>query len=468
MFLKNNTNTLNKYQEEYLNMLEKEINYIESNDNFLSESEQDFLLNEAYFGKDDKLLEIEDIFRELQQSYHADRKDDITYFAPKIKRIEEILQEKFNIKYVFLNYLSLVGSHTLFLASLNTLFHINSNYILTDKELRFKNEFPFILISMDLPNLLQTLEPSEILAILLHEVGHNFKINSITRVGIEIAQLIIFNILILVQFLPFIISTTVGKISFLSKPIDLLLTYISRLFKIICEGIDKKFPQFLYIFSSISKILSTILTIARVPQQMFSKFSNLFQIMYSSLIGGSITHEQYSDNFATSLGYGTSLISALEKMTTKATPIYIKNKEDENLNLIVSTYIDFLISAITGMSHPNNANRLKDQIKYLSNELDKNNVDSKKKSEILNEISKLENLYSDKIITSLADKQGISKEDFKKQFSKEADKIEKNSEYFMELRKKFDFLVDLTLPINEILDDISAKLYKLDKDLLYK
>jgi hypothetical protein len=467
MFLKNNTR-LSKYQEEYLDILEKEINYIESTDNFLSESEQDFLLNEAYFGKDEKLLEIEDIFRELQQSYHADRKQEITYFSPKIKRIEEILQEKFNIKYVFLNYLSLAGSHTLFLSSLNTLFHINSNYILTDKELKFKNEFPFILISMDLPNLLQTLQPDEILAILLHEVGHNFKINSITSVGINIAQLIIFNILILVQFLPFIISTTVGKLSFLSKPIDLLLTYISRIFKIIYEGVDNKFPQFLYIFSSIIKILSTILSVARIPQAMFMKFTNLFQIMYNSLIGGSITHEKYSDNFATSLGYGNSLISALEKMTTKSTPIYIKNKEDENLNLIISTYIDFLISAVTGMSHPNNANRLKDQIKYLKDELDRNNVDSKKKSEILNEINKLENLYSDKIITSLADKQGISKEEFKKQFNKEANEIQKDSEYFMELRKKFDFLVDLTLPINEILDDVSAKIYKLDKDLLYK
>lgn len=220
----------------------------------------------------------------------------------------------------------------------------------------------FLNINLFKPSNEYSFTGGQILAIILHEIGHNFYVGPVKEVGIE-----------------FVYMLTAGD----------LIAYVKTLIEVSLIGdlasniIDSNMPPI--IRKSIANIVGWIENIIEIPTNLIGMglkvdglISNLTTI--SGLIAGTLVlkgslvalsflkydSEKYSDAFATSYGYGVELAQALDNMDHRSlyrAQTYIGQDIHDILFTLYRIPIE-VIDCVTD-EHPNTQGRLKNDIDYL-------------------------------------------------------------------------------------------------------
>ena len=220
----------------------------------------------------------------------------------------------------------------------------------------------FLNINLFKPSNEYSFTGGQILAIMLHEIGHNFYIGPVKEVGVE-----------------FVYMLTSGD----------LIAYIKSLIEVALIGdlasdiIDSSMPPIIRksIFNTVGWIESVIeipVNLVGMAFKIGAFISNLTTI--SGLIAGTLmlkgSHvalgflkydsEKYSDTFATSYGYGVELAQALDNMDHRS--LYrAQTYAGQDIHDLLFTLYKIPIEVIDCItdSHPNTQGRLKNDIDYL-------------------------------------------------------------------------------------------------------
>lgn len=230
----------------------------------------------------------------------------------------------------------------------------------------------------------------EVMAIILHEIGHNFSFFLTQSVWIQTSiQRILKYPVILIMLLSKMQSGDIATILDPLKLSDEGILIIDNLKKTIYadEGLR-------YAYNLITLVKSTA---GHINEELSKLFLPVFgvQIIIQSLYNLAInplnifagyTNEKLADNFATVYGLGNELSTALVKFGRISDDALLSSKVISKVAPINWMYdlltIPVMAVAYTADPHPTDAARLNNQIKYMEAELNKMNIDPKMKKEM--------------------------------------------------------------------------------------
>lgn len=257
-----------------------------------------------------------------------------------------------------------------------------------------------VLINIDMIALTD-LTPTELMGLILHEIGHNFDASSLmflSSVGQVIYDACDLKSLTIngAQAAGAAIGTLVQTTKFGTK----LHTEISKVFTNLLEQV----PELAQILSVINNVMVSLAEFLKLSQltTIISKLINdrngLKHIVSPKGVlayGG----EKFADSFASAYGYGEGLSSALIKIDNK------KGLLIENVQEIPVLNIGYdIVSATTGLltmlsdPHPQNAVRVQNQIEKLKRDIKDPNLTPKIKKEIQEQIDGLEKMLNSTLL----------------------------------------------------------------------
>lgn len=357
-------------------------------------------MNEMYIGKTSTLVEAERILDKMVKEMRVNPTKDYTN-SKENKELGSLLSKQFGFKEtsivwerfpeVFTNYATLFSADITY-----------AGWAMLEKGLdkgfydKSHKHVCLIIGSQTLPSYMKDLTTPELMAILLHEIGHNFDTSPYMFVTVTYAiiQSIInsaknFNEKLYAEMAVRIMSlltlTSFGKTiaSSLAKMWENFLDMIPIL-KELGYTLGK-------ILSFYYKMLNPLAVIYTTP--MYVK--NLIQSPLQYLVFQPMERkgEIFADSFATCYGYGKELSSALVKiehiMTFKEAPNAIYDFMN-NLALCEAA----ILNDILNVGHGSSATRIQSTLTYLRKELTHNrNYPESVKREINNEINELEKTY---------------------------------------------------------------------------
>lgn len=223
------------------------------------------------------------------------------------------------------------------------------------------------------------LTDEEIMAILLHEIGHTF------------------------------FEAITDKDSIFTKA-----TYIVNIFKTVNKKILEKISSGKYIedkeiekdIDSISKnIIDKVKNIVSTPynfaknaiKKLFKKESMAANMKKSRV---DYTNEKFADTFAAMYGYAQPLHSGLLKMNDE---VYKMHPQSKNPVVVAYTVFNLYINDLLAYGlnikdeHPDGLARIKTSCDYLKKEIAKEGIDPKVKSTLINQLDQLNKLIDDYI-----------------------------------------------------------------------
>ena len=353
------------------------------------------IIEEVYFGKTKNILKIQTQFSKFRNQFIN---NNITFSTkinidPELLNFNRMIEKEFGFKsftlYVVNDIYDQAYTLPIGLTPGKSMDATNSGF-------KFKSENGYTTLVCISTGLLlnKKFSDEEVLAILLHEIGHSFSYNIDRRSTVfYVLQQIVYIAHLIEQVILFILAPMIFIKSLgegiLSIPIlnqifigfsthfkkknkdapkifDFLLGVVNGIDVMITETGNLK-VFFLFVFNSISMI--SILPLILVGQL---KEMTPLKIL-STYLG--YNGEKVSDNFATIYGYGSELGSALTKMTFSSGGS-ITNGVIEKMPLISNFYKLMILPMeviLTGFDcHPNTPSRIDQQIKYLQKEVEKN------------------------------------------------------------------------------------------------
>ena len=378
-------------------------------------------VDEAYIGKQPNLLAMEKCIDRIRKKYYE--KYDILDLVllknvehdPDWTRLVELLEEQFGFYSVTLTLYELIPSgmgsmpnactlplhfDPVYMAKLRPNLKVDSKHIRYDKKAKFCT-----LITVN-PKLMfsKELTSAEVLAILLHEIGHNFEVATLTAtLPFHYIHLITVWSQTLAYDNPFSIAllgtlflNPARKIfsdSYKEVQKDPVLSQIYAFMQycfqyIILAGgfsikmaiyfcIVRPFEQILpaVIFDNLTSIVHTISSI------------NPIQIAFAQL---RYVSEKYSDSFVTLHGYGPEFASAMRKCHTMGDVfgIYEVIQTTPILGHIFGLndwIFDHIMSVLDG--HPDDATRMLTQVNVLEADLKNTRLDAKTRKLINKDIA---------------------------------------------------------------------------------
>lgn len=372
------------------------------------------ILSEAYFGKSKDIQAIETQLGVFRNKYRGSN----SYFGnysenPELQKLNRLFEKAFGFHCFSINIIrqQMANAYTIPISckwDTGNTFNpakLKSLAVVDKSGLKYKPDNNLVVICNITAGILfsDNYTDGEVLAIILHEIGHNFA--EALDSGISLNSMVLSYMIILFTILDAMqgrISLN-GVINFNAldkftidikkwiaencKPIGAIAVVMGGLFGLINDGL-----------MNINYLLQTF-----VPTAIFQQIPS--KIMSMIIKPTAYRNEKIADRFATMYGYGPELSSALSKIETTGTGIAIKDQMDQVpvvgyiLNL-VPTFAKICLTPFD--EHPMWSERLEDQIRALEYELKKADLDPKMKKEIQLEIKQIRDLKK-KIISGAND-----------------------------------------------------------------
>ena len=333
---------------------------------------------EAYAGKSKELKSCEGYLREILDMIYEDYNDSITSKirvtreAEPCKKLERTLEKFFDVNDISIywndgniNAYSLPSS-SIVIASRNTKgdFSKAKFHIAIYKNLVYHAE----------------LNEKEILAVLLHEIGHCFYSS------------------------PFLIGGEI--LGYIQSPMEIVLNFIgSSIIKLGDKGDDylnRKMPFIQRLFSKVSNLFIQINSVLKyttfIPNPGIIIKNFMINMGNPLKMVGKYGGERGADSFATKYGYGSDLITALKKMGTPSNTA--GGKMVSNLGGfgdLMSDYNGIICSLYSMLSldpHPNIDIRANTMINKLERDLRTGDYPPELKKDLQKEINRLKSIYS--------------------------------------------------------------------------
>lgn len=362
------------------------------------------IINELYYGETPDIKKLQDLISELREqamNINVTRINTLDI----LKNINRHIEDMFGFKAfsLYINPSKLYNAFTFPISNKIDVWNERSKLKYDTRTLKYENN-DYVVITYINSGVLLSKEftDREIVALLLHEIGHSFTAgyrnnaivsNSIKVINIaaSIEQIIIglYNGELDIS-LPLALSNNFSKIS------DIIEKAI-RKNKILSISID----SFSYVGNMISQAIQEVLLflsrliIVNPGAIIFNIIARLQSVTPFSIINSFLSYrnEQLSDNFATVYGYGPDISSALSKMERlgggyKVEEIFNKIPTIQQMYQVLTIPMSFLFHPLN--SHPETVGRIKNQIDMLNNELKKNDLDIKVRKEIEKDLKEIE------------------------------------------------------------------------------
>ena len=383
-------------EESYFNVLNEHVNFV----------------NEAYFGKTPQLLELENAIGELRESYSFMRDYTAT---PEIKRIEDAVIEQFNMEYFSLNIIP-QNIPNAFTYPIGTRFDIVksdrlSDYVIADQKngYKFKKGNGFVIITAIYGGVLANpnFTNAEVVAILLHEIGHNFA--DVISEDVKLANYEFFEQYWILVILRAILSkgaTLIQDIIFgvtntnaYQKMEKKLERNGGRIYGFL-QGVSGKINDFyfntnLFIDRLLKGAFYSILGQKYIMSKKKSTqgYNNNGKSGIKSAAGRQ--NEVIADKFAAIYGYGPEQVSALAKLESTTYPA------DNILRALPFGEVLYKYNKMASMDyfkkdvHPNIIQRCNSMIESLEFELKKKNLDPKMRKIIQQQLKEMQEVKAE-------------------------------------------------------------------------
>lgn len=365
------------------------------------------VINEVYFGDSKELSEIQDQISILRRRYYGQSK----YFNkintdPDMLELNRMIEKFFGFKTFSLTLEEETAYNAYTFPVSSTLDAPIGDKIIetTNTGYRFKKEYGLNAITVMNSSLFLSTDftDREIMAILLHEIGHSF--------GTGLAQNSTFcglysKLLALINVIASIITLDIRG---LSSTTNITREWYNKT----TEKIKREHPELNNVFhflkgieGLLSGIMLNIVVISSVTNTIINPISIFISVIYRNVVN-LIKHPQkiikvlfgykqevVSDNFATIYGYGPDLASGLNKMHEKGAGVLSLEVINQapiigHLYDLFSLPIDRICSYLD--EHPSTPARCDNQLRYLKKELNKQSMDPKMKKQINSDIERLE------------------------------------------------------------------------------
>lgn len=261
---------------------------------------------------------------------------------------------------------------------------------------------------------------SELLAIILHEVGHNFTFCPVSAFMDVISWVLSFGITPIIQLI------AKGVIIVKGELIDIIRKNIPFISNII-DVFNKWVLEYNYLMRP-AVVINTISRIMSNPAETITRISNNANILK---YGG----EKAADSFAARYGYGNDLVTGLKKMDIPKYTMYGEIAHNTGVGRFIADITELqciIISGLTLDPHPNTDQRAASLLKKLKKDLATGEYPNDVKKELEAEISKLETTYEAvNVINTRKDGVNIRKSIF--------DMINSATDNHSDLREIFNF-----------------------------
>lgn len=396
------------------------------------------VLNEVYFGKTKGLQKIEKLLDQYRNKYMGK----INFVAISANEDKLLLQinREFEKEFGFSEFAisvidsGMVNAFTLPIGARYDVGNTGKNLVTNAKSFKFKKEAGYAAIIGIYAGLIfnKNYTTEEIMAIILHEIGHNFQ-EAISNINIGFSNFgkatrlieIITRIMKNIDNANAVsgIATSAGLSMMLST--NVIMKPIIAGYKYAMEFKDDFYEMTLMLSSTINMLLDLVglgfklfdiftfgifkyldlpilnlglFTIEHkgLPKRVMDRVTDPFGML---ILPGSYRHERTADNFTTFYGYGPALSSAMTKMG------YSGNTANDIMNSvetipIYSTLMNaFTLPANVIMNaldpHPLHLTRIQDQINLLEAELKKPGIDPKMRKRIQKDIDAIKPAIKD-------------------------------------------------------------------------
>lgn len=355
------------------------------------------LFLEAYYGKSQTLLECEKVIQKIILKQKENPLSNINKYDEN-KILQQLLIKQFGFRDVIIywntstlvNVYTLVNSHVIQIM-------INKN-VIKDKIGYYDDTHTEVCViqinSAIITNL--NLSPTEIMAILLHEIGHNFDMSPFKILNFCIGFISYNSMQIVREFM----GSNIMKV-----PLNFIISIPDRVVQSI--PILKKIAM---VFTKINKVF------LQVQQTVFSPLyasASIVMLPFTPLFHlGALpvrATENFADSFTSAYGYSLELSSALEKCND----YYTRPKMDDSIK---NGFVRFLINLgictkelndLMLGNHGSNQERVLTMITRLKNDL--SSTPKEFQPELKKEVDKLEKYYNDFITKSENEKDVLTK-----------------------------------------------------------
>lgn len=374
------------------------------------------VINEVYFGKTKDIQELQHYLTQWRANAYSSRNIINQYNSdPWRMKFEDKMCDIFG----FANYELLVVPEKIVNAytyNIGIRFDITGGKlqkaVMTTKDgFKYDKSYKFSCITRVYEGIFlnDNINDNELLAIILHEIGHNFQevmnekslaFTSIKKTIVIISHIISAisgNLQELVN-LPFFMLDNTNAMSNINIKINRII-YNNKILSSIQNTKN-------YLNGKINSLFRWISLIMVIPNYIRIILGNIINSLNPlSIFLNSIQYndEKLADSFATMYGYGDDLAKGLVKIEGLETKHY-KNKKGEVyeyplyihlLNLVIMP-INILFCASS--PHPTITARLYNQIDYLEKEIKRNNIDPKMEKEIKKQIQDIKKIMQKDIL----------------------------------------------------------------------
>ena len=367
-------------------------------------------VNEAYFGKSPRLVEIERNIKIIRSKFGTGNPlfggngiGGVIEQSEEWKRIRTLIEEQFGFYSVSLLCVRDAQLNACTFAITWTWdgsVDANKYLIVTKNGMRYSKEAKFCTIICITEGLLFDKEftEGEIVGILLHEIGHNFDTTVYKHVGSFVLFSLVLDLMSSIQTLdPLLFLSTITTSTGIRKSIstnlnDLMDTKIWAIYDTVKWILSVP-------FTILDKLLAPIL-------KMFSYGSAAVMGVWATImtgglsafimLGGRYSSENFADKFAGMHGYGYEQITALRKMETNS---FGTESIIENIPLIGHAYGLYFIAAgmLAGLAepHPVFSARVKSIVGVISSDLKDKRIDKKTRDLIKKDLDKINKSLDD-------------------------------------------------------------------------
>lgn len=376
----------------------------------------DQILQELYIGKTPELLEIESLIHKIRSdNTEATFLTDPTY-SKDMKRINRIFEDLFGFELFSITIIrsSSTNAFTMPISSALDImpqYRVKENLLVSNsKGFKYKKEAGYCCLVFMYNSLLFNKEFSdaEILAIILHEIGHNFQsvINDTLYYTSDIVRIL--NIIAVfieamsrVEDLPGIISTIVGTGLGMAISTNKFKKAYTNFMNEIMENDN------LQIIVSISDIINRSVEEVKMNIRYLSnlvlRYGNIPGILKSCILSKvsnpfGKTGEEVADSFATIYGYGPEISSAMLKFETIISGPYAKQLlwSCPLIGQLLAIYdlpLHILLTAFD--EHPSGIQRAQLAKSNLERELKQSYMDPAMKAKLKKDISDIDDAISE-------------------------------------------------------------------------
>lgn len=358
------------------------------------------ILNEAYYGKTPPIMAIENHISKMRKTYKMNPEK--VNASKEMKQLDAMIEDTFGFEGVSVGIkMSSIPNACTYPISNNVFYKNPGKCIISDRNgIKYLKDAKFYTIIYMNNGLFfnDDYTDGEVMALLLHEIGHNFQtaISPSSRNLTAVA-----NICNIIQMPLMIINP-----AYLTSSTPLRNVYISfvKEFKTKHSDFIQSWDQFLNAFhSSIEtaffaiNIVSNAITMIKPSSIITSiKLSILKNISSNNLfMPAGFRNEAISDEFASSFGYGSELSTVLEKIKSKSNGILSDQLPRDNLPQVLDNYFDLLtipdnlIQSVFD-PHPNSIARIKKQYDFIKKEMDKEDISPKVRAQMKKDMKEIE------------------------------------------------------------------------------